>query len=133
MDDLEKTLKSRFLDVDLNLDPVREKAREWQRLCESLEKKIQSGLMANQINPNLNAILMQLERDLVEAKGLPGRDWFRHRIYAPGFYTGYASKPLPGVAEPAEDADWNGAKNELNVLLSVLDRVIETTRRANGT
>ena len=133
VDDLEKLLKGKFLNVDLDLTPVKKKAQEWQEACEALERKIQSNLAANRINPDLNQILMQMERDLVEAKGLPGREWFRHRIYAPGFYTGYASKPLPGVAEPAEDGDWNAARKELSVLLGVLDRVIQTTRRAKGT
>ncbi|MCG8607673.1 aminopeptidase, partial [bacterium] len=109
-----------------------QKAEEWLQACEALNQKIESSLASGQISPQLNQLLVKIERDLVESPGLPGRDWFRHRIYAPGFYTGYAAKPLPGVAEPSEDGDWAAAQKELNLLLSVLERVTQTTRQANG-
>ena len=46
----------------------------------------------------IDQILYRSERDLTLDPGLPGRPWFRHRIYAPGKYTGYAVKTLPGPA-----------------------------------
>jgi N-acetylated-alpha-linked acidic dipeptidase len=50
----------------------------------------------------INRILYQSERTLTPEPGLPGRPWFRHRIYAPGLYTGYAVKTLPGIREAVE-------------------------------
>jgi N-acetylated-alpha-linked acidic dipeptidase len=50
----------------------------------------------------INQILYQSERNLTLDPGLPGRPWFRHRIYAPGMYTGYAVKTLPGIREAIE-------------------------------
>jgi N-acetylated-alpha-linked acidic dipeptidase len=50
-----------------------------------------------------NKMLYRTERALTDAAGLPGRDWFRHLIYAPGFYTGYGVKTMPGIREAVED------------------------------
>ena len=50
----------------------------------------------------VNEILYRSERDLTLDPGLPGRPWFRHRIYAPGMYTGYSVKTLPGIREAVE-------------------------------
>jgi len=50
----------------------------------------------------VNTILFQSERSMTLAAGLPGRDWFKHRIYAPGTYTGYGVKTLPGLREAVE-------------------------------
>ena len=50
----------------------------------------------------VNATLIQIERALTLSDGLPGRTWFKHQIYAPGFYTGYGVKTIPGVREAIE-------------------------------
>lgn len=52
---------------------------------------------------DVNKMLYRTERTLTDASGLPGRDWFRHLIYAPGFYTGYGVKTMPGIREAVED------------------------------
>ena len=130
LDDLEKSLKEKFLDVSLDFAAAKEKVNEWKQAGEMLNQKIAAALNSGNINPKMNETLMQLERELTDASGLPGRDWFKHRIYAPGFYTGYAAKPLPGIAEPAEKEDWDAAKQELTVLINVLEKVIATTKKA---
>jgi N-acetylated-alpha-linked acidic dipeptidase len=48
-------------------------------------------------------ILMQCDRALVRQDGLPRRPWYRHEIYTPGYYTGYAPETLPGVREAIEE------------------------------
>ena len=57
----------------------------------------------------LNALLQAMEQRLTEPNGLPGRDWFRHVVYAPGLLTGYGVKTLPGVREAIEGARWDEA------------------------
>ena len=54
----------------------------------------------------LNRILLGLEQKFAHPEGLPGRPWYRHHIYAPGFYTGYGVKTLPGVREAIEQRSW---------------------------
>ena len=50
----------------------------------------------------MNARLIQSERQLIDPDGLPRRPWYRHLLYAPGFYTGYGVKTMPGVRESIE-------------------------------
>jgi N-acetylated-alpha-linked acidic dipeptidase len=54
-----------------------------------------------------DAILLRAERALTRPEGLPGRPWFKHFVYAPGFYTGYGVKTLPAVREPIEQREWS--------------------------
>jgi len=54
----------------------------------------------------INATLKGAEQTLLGSPGLPGRPWYRHLIYAPGLYTGYGAKTLPGVREAVEERHW---------------------------
>ncbi len=64
----------------------------------------------------LNNKLMQAEHMLTSEQGLPRRPWFKHQIYAPGFYTGYGVKTLPGVREAIEQKNWNEAQEQIGIL-----------------
>ncbi len=57
----------------------------------------------------INDLLSKLEATLTRSEGLPRRPWFRHHIYAPGYYTGYGVKTLPGVREAIEERKWEEA------------------------
>jgi N-acetylated-alpha-linked acidic dipeptidase len=61
----------------------------------------------------LNDKLIQAERKLINADGLPRRPWYKHLIYAPGFYTGYGAKTLPGVREGIEEKRYQEAEEEI--------------------
>ena len=61
----------------------------------------------------LNGILLGLEQKFAHPEGLPGRPWYRHHIYAPGFYTGYGVKTLPGVREAIEQRKWKEAEAQI--------------------
>jgi N-acetylated-alpha-linked acidic dipeptidase len=79
----------------------------------------------------LNDALRQAEADLVSPAGLPNRPWYRHTIYAPGEYTGYAAVVIPGVNEAIEAKDGNRAAQQLNVLAQCLDRAAQTLSAAH--
>ena len=68
--------------------------------------------MTRGIVSGLNRLLLRVERALGSPEGLPRRPWYRHLIYAPGFYTGYGVKTLPGVREAIEQGDWAEAERE---------------------
>ena len=68
----------------------------------------------------VNQKLMKLEAVLLDEEGLPRRPWFKHELYAPGFYTGYGVKTLPGVREAIEQENWKEAQNEIEVLAKTL-------------
>jgi N-acetylated-alpha-linked acidic dipeptidase len=77
----------------------------------------------------LNSILFRTERALTIDPGLPGRPWYRHRIYAPGLYTGYAVKTLPGIREATEAGKLAEAQEQAaqvaGVLRALNDRIAE--------
>ena len=62
---------------------------------------------------SLNDKLVQAERRLTNADGLPRRPWYQHLIYAPGFYTGYGAKTMPGVREGIEEKRYQEAEKEI--------------------
>ena len=61
----------------------------------------------------VNARIIQSERQLLDPAGLPNREWYRHLLYAPGFYTGYDVKTLPGVREGIEQGQYKEAETEI--------------------
>ncbi len=70
----------------------------------------------------LNRALVETEQALLAPDGLSGRPWFRHTIYAPGTYTGYAAVVLPGVREAMGRKDWETAEKEMRALEAALGR-----------
>jgi len=70
----------------------------------------------------VNARLMQAERQLIDPAGLPRRPWYRHLLYAPGFYTGYAVKTIPGVREAIEQKEYSEAETEIGRVAKALER-----------
>jgi N-acetylated-alpha-linked acidic dipeptidase len=70
----------------------------------------------------LNQTLLGAERALLVPEGLPHRPWFRHAIYAPGEYTGYAAVVIPGVNEALDKGDAERARQQLAVLAAALER-----------
>jgi N-acetylated-alpha-linked acidic dipeptidase len=84
-------------------------------------------ILAKQKNPpadalRLNQALRAAERAMLDPQGLPHRPWFRHMIYAPGEYTGYAAVVIPGVNEALDKGDSERARQQLATLAGALDR-----------
>jgi N-acetylated-alpha-linked acidic dipeptidase len=84
-------------------------------------------VLSRQKNPprdvvRLNQALRNAERALLVPEGLPHRPWFRHAIYAPGEYTGYAAVVIPGVNEALDQGDAEQARQQLAVLAAALER-----------
>jgi len=78
-------------------------------------------------NPRVNGInerLIQAERMLLLPDGLPNRPWFKHAIYAPGVYTGYAAVVIPGVNEAIDAGDRTRTEQQITVLAAALRRVV---------
>jgi N-acetylated-alpha-linked acidic dipeptidase len=88
-------------------------------------------VLARQKNPprdpeRLNRALLAAERDFLVSAGLPHRPWFRHAIYAPGEYTGYAAVVIPGVNEAIDKGDAKRAREQLAVLATALEKAAKT-------
>ncbi|HTQ78578.1 MAG TPA: transferrin receptor-like dimerization domain-containing protein [Thermoanaerobaculia bacterium] len=80
----------------------------------------------------LDAALAQVEPAFLSAQGLPRRPWFRHQVYAPGFYTGYGVKTLPGIREALEQRNWQEASDEVNVVAKALESAAAAIDRATA-
>jgi N-acetylated-alpha-linked acidic dipeptidase len=80
----------------------------------------------------LDQILMNVERSMTRDAGLPRRPWFKHQIYAPGFYTGYGVKTLPGVREAVEQHNWKEAAEQIALAAETLTRVASEIDRATA-
>lgn len=78
----------------------------------------------------LNLALLSVEHDLLLPEGLPGRPWYRHAIFAPGQYTGYAAVVVPGVNEAIDAKDTGLAQQQLGDLTAALDRAAATLNNA---
>ncbi|HEX8097055.1 MAG TPA: M28 family metallopeptidase [Pyrinomonadaceae bacterium] len=91
----------------------------------------------NQLPPrtaqtSLDEVLMRTERAMTASEGLPRRPWFRHQIYAPGFYTGYGVKTLPAVREALEQRNWKEAEAQVIVVARTVEQVAAEIDRANN-
>jgi N-acetylated-alpha-linked acidic dipeptidase len=68
----------------------------------------------------MNDILYKAERSLIYTNGLPRRSWYKHEIYAPGYYTGYGVKTLPGIREAIEQRNWKEAQENIEIVAKAL-------------
>ena len=110
----------------LNFAPLDDASDALSRAAERYERafaKAQASGGSSWGKPDvgaLNATLRQTERALTSATGLPRRPWYRHLVYAPGFYTGYGVKTLPGVREAIEQKNWTEAQQQIGATAQVL-------------
>jgi N-acetylated-alpha-linked acidic dipeptidase len=110
----------------LNFAPLRNARRRLEESARAYDQALAARLAAPGGIPAdtqqaLDALLLQAERTLTRPEGLPGRPWFRHLVYAPGFYTGYGVKTLPGVREALERRTWPLADEQTVIAAAALE------------
>jgi len=97
-------------------------SRSADRYQAALNKAAASGFSGtDQQMATLNEKLLQSERRLTDPAGLPRRGWYKHMIYAPGVYTGYAPKTMPGIREAIEQRHWPEADTQIQRVAKVLE------------
>jgi N-acetylated-alpha-linked acidic dipeptidase len=113
-----------FAPLQNGLDAVARTAEHYDAV---LAKATESGgsALARASLREVNARLIQVERALTLQDGLPNRPWFRHQIYAPGFYTGYGVKTIPAVRESIEQGEWKLADEQIVRVGKVLENTGE--------
>jgi N-acetylated-alpha-linked acidic dipeptidase len=72
-----------------------------------------------------NRSLYEAEQQLLLPNGLPRRSWYKHAIYAPGFYTGYGVKTMPGIREAIEQRKWKEAQEQINVDADAINKLTD--------
>jgi N-acetylated-alpha-linked acidic dipeptidase len=100
------------------VERVRESADKYDRVLRSM---LVAATLTDAQAKVINATLIQSERKLIADAGLPRREWFKHQIYAPGFYTGYGVKTLPGVREAIEQKSWDEATAQSVIIAKTLE------------
>ncbi len=111
---------------NVDLAALRHAANQLRKAADSYDRALRSkpsnGATLSTLELKaLNALLYQSERKLLSDAGLPRRAWFKHQIYAPGFYTGYGVKTLPGVREALEQKNWTEANEQVKVVSQTLE------------
>ncbi len=118
----------------LNLAPLRNGLAVLERSSEQYEKALghamEGDVSARLSLTSINSQLIAVERTLILPDGLPGRPWYRNQIYAPGLYTGYGVKTLPGVRESIEQKQWKLAEEQAVRVGKVLENAGEKIQSA---
>lgn len=82
-----------------------------------------TAIAKQQGSASLNQALYKAEQVLLSPNGLPRRAWYRHTIYAPGFYTGYGVKTLPGIREAIEQREWKEAQEQIKITAAAIQEL----------
>ncbi len=106
----------------LNFAPLENAVANLKKSGEVFKKVPTTGLSL-EARRKLDQILIQCDRSLLDKEGLPRRPWYRHQIYAPGYYTGYGVKTLPGVREAIEQRNWNEANHQIPKAAAAIERL----------
>jgi N-acetylated-alpha-linked acidic dipeptidase len=111
-------------------------ARRWRQAARRLEagasELLEAGATSSREIARINTALMGQERALAPTRGLPGRPWFRHRIYAPGLDSGYDASYLPGLRDAIDRGDDRTARAQRDRLLESLRAATRLARRGVG-
>jgi N-acetylated-alpha-linked acidic dipeptidase len=109
-----------FAPLDNAVEDLTRSSAEYQKV---LDRASANGgaVLASASLQEVNELLIQSERKLTTPEGLPGRFWYKHELYAPGAYTGYAAKAIPAVRENLEQKKWKEAEQAAARVAQVLE------------
>lgn len=117
----------------LNFSELENKMAELKTNAEEFQKLYGNGTQLSAAKQKeLNQILLQVERALINDKGLPRRSWYKHQVYAPGFYTGYGVKTLPGIREGIEERNWKEAQDNISVVAKTIEVYTNEVKQATS-
>lgn len=124
----------------LEFAPLDNAVEAFTRAAAQLEQAYGAALGGGAVDPAtakaVNAMLANTEQLFTSPEGLPLRPWFRHLIYAPGYYTGYGVKTLPAAREAIEQNEWSNADHEIARIAGALQKaashLTQITQRLGG-
>ena len=97
----------------LDFSPLQNALESLKKSADSLEIVYGAKVKSGNVSADFNQSLYRAEQQLLSEKGLPRRPWYKHTIYAPGFYTGYGVKTMPGIREAIEQRNWKEAQDQI--------------------
>ncbi|MDE3235081.1 MAG: M28 family peptidase [Bacteroidota bacterium] len=106
----------------IDFSPLQNALAAFEKSCahaaEAWQKALQSGN-----TQQFNEALYKAEQQLLSDNGLPRRSWYKHTLYAPGFYTGYGVKTMPGIREAIEQRNWTEAQQQIQVDAAAIQKL----------
>lgn len=115
----------------LSFAPLENALDQLRRAADAYERALGAADLTRS-QREANRILLGVEQSLTDMAGLPRRPWYRHLIYAPGFYTGYGVKTMPGAREAIEQGFWEEADREIQRIASRLVAAATEINRAGS-
>ena len=109
-----------FAPLDNAVESLERSSAEYQKALDRVGANGGAGLASASVK-EVNEMLIQCEHKLTTPEGLPGRFWYKHELYAPGVYTGYAAKAIPAVREGLEQKKWKEAEESAARVAKVLE------------
>jgi N-acetylated-alpha-linked acidic dipeptidase len=103
------------------VESLRSAAQAYEKAYASVPRANTQALLAKKELQQLNSLLLTSEQKLGNREGLPRRDWFKHQIYAPGFYTGYGVKTMPQIREGLEENRFTEAQGGVRTVSSAVN------------
>ena len=100
----------------IDFSPLQNALTELEKSTNAAAELWSKSVSKQSEHATMNKALYQAEQQLLAIGGLPKRDWYKHTLYAPGFYTGYGVKTIPGVREAIEQRNWREAKEQITVV-----------------
>ena len=136
LEELEKLAETRK-DSKIDLKPVRNAVeslraagREYEKAYASLKSVSTQALLGRKELQALNQLLITSEQKLGNTEGLPRREWFKHQIYAPGFYTGYGVKTMPQIREGLEENRYTEAQGGVRTVSAAVNALAAQVQQA---
>ncbi len=99
----------------LDFSPLQNALEALKKSSDSLKSTYENKIENGNATVAFNQSLYKAEQELLNETGLPRRGWYKHTLYAPGFYTGYGVKTMPGIREAIEQRKWKEAQEQIEV------------------
>lgn len=132
VDDIEK--QARKSGHDMTFPSIRQQLATLKQSGRKYNALLRTAMSKDTLDSSrakaLNESLIRTERALTRTAGLPNREWYKHQIYAPGFYTGYGVKTIPGVREAVDSKNWPLAQQEAGVVSQCLAQMNQVVDQA---
>ena len=109
----------------LDFSPLQNALEALKKSTDSLKSIYENKIKTNSSSASFNQSLYRAEQQLLSETGLPRRAWYKHTLYAPGFYTGYGVKTMPGIREAIEQRKWKEAQEQIEVVAKAINRLAD--------
>jgi N-acetylated-alpha-linked acidic dipeptidase len=131
IDALRKEKKDAKDAKELDLAPLRTALDHLQKAADAYNAASSRAVDVDRAKlAQLNRLLYTSERAFKYDPGLPKREWFKHLAYAPGFYTGYGVKTLPGIREGIEQQAWDEPRKYIPIVAAAIDKLASQVDQA---